>query len=113
MASFGSYNTTDSTTGQVPLLANAAPVVLGPLQTTREQILTGAISTDQSGTLLIQQSFDAGIYWFTTSTIAVVGGTDQTWKVDVLAPWLRLMYTNGSTNQTYMRLFSRLYATGW
>jgi hypothetical protein len=58
MAHFGSYDTTDPTTGQA-VLTSGQSITLGPLATDVAQQITGSVFTDQSGILYVQQSFDA------------------------------------------------------
>ena len=58
MAHFLSYDTSDTTTGNA-VLGNAGSITLGPIRADLAQYLTGSVFTDQSGTLYVQQSFDA------------------------------------------------------
>jgi hypothetical protein len=106
ISQFATYNTSDATTGNAVLGANASmtPVVI---QTFDSSSLNGTIASDQSGTLTIAQSFD-GTNWDGPSTpIAVVGGTPQSFTIPIIGPFVQASYTNGATLQGYMRLFIR------
>jgi hypothetical protein len=66
--------------------------------------LTGTVFTDQDGTLLVEQSPD-GFNWDASTSIAVTGGVGLGWSVDIIAPWVQLVYNNGDTAQTIFRLY--------
>lgn len=110
MAHFGSYNTSDSKTGNLALQANET-VTLGPMQTDHAQNIAGSIFADQAGTLKIQQSFD-GEHWDISQSITVVASTGQGFNIAIIAPNVRVFYENGSVNQTVMRLFVRTFVQG-
>lgn len=82
-----------------------------PIQTNYQKLLQGTVFSDQSGSLAVQQSGD-GTNWDFVDTIAVTGGTGSKISVQIVAPWLRLVYTNGGTLQTAFRLFATLNDTG-
>jgi hypothetical protein len=136
MGHFLSYDTTDGTN---PPVAASGVVILGggwvpPLddptsptgpvdgQTTvwTGSGLTGIASriagscfSQLGGTLVVEQSFD-GVHWddqtsYTIAANTVNAGIDQ----DVLAPFLRISYTNtaGSTDST-IRIFFRIFGGG-
>jgi hypothetical protein len=63
------------------------------------------VYSDQNGTLNVQQSPD-GTNWDVTSTFTVTGGTGQGFSVEVVAPYMRLDYVNGTTAQTTFRLYA-------
>lgn len=74
MPHFGTYNTSDATTGNTPLVANGV-VTFGPMQTDMAQNIVGSIFTDQAGTLFIEQSFDgAAAAGATVLTCATTNG---------------------------------------
>jgi 5-hydroxyisourate hydrolase-like protein (transthyretin family) len=67
--------------------------------------IVGSVYSDQNGTLNVQQSPD-GTNWDVTSTFTVTGGTGQGFSVEVVAPYMRLDYVNGTTAQTTFRLYA-------
>ncbi len=69
--------------------------------------IIGSAYSDQSGTLLVEQSQD-GSNWDAQSTVTVTGGSPSAaFEVRVVAPFGRLSYTNGGTAQTAFRLYAR------
>lgn len=106
MPGFTSYNTTDSRTGDAPLVANQA---ISPLliKAPITALIAGTIASDQSGSLIIDQSFDGINFDGTPTVISVTANVGQTFTVNVKAPTTRLTYKNGNTAQTYLRLFAR------
>ena len=69
--------------------------------------MVGSAYSDQSGTLLVEQSQD-GMNWDVRSTITVTGGSPSAgFDVDVVGTYGRLNYTNGATAQTAFRLYAR------
>jgi hypothetical protein len=112
MSSFMSYNTSDGS--QSPLLANA-PTTVGPFFTGIASKIAGSVISDQSGTLLVQQSMNWNpnpaitTNWDISQSFTVTGGTPVTIDIDVVGPVARAVFTNGATNQTYMRLFLRAF----
>lgn len=109
MSHFFSYNTSDPNTGNTPLLANAS-ITVGALQAATEGQLVGTVQSDQVGVLNIDQSFD-GQNWDVTNQINVTAATGAGQGIEinqsVFAPFVQIRYTNGGTNQTYLRLFVR------
>lgn len=110
MAHFTSYNTSDKSTGNIPLQASETKT-FGPMQTDRAQNIVGSIFADQVGTLKVQQSFD-GEHWDISQSFSVVASTGQGFNVAIIAPNVQLVYENGGVNQTVMRLFARTFVTG-
>jgi|ERR1700747_1157151 len=82
-----------------------------PAQTNYQKLLQGTVFSDHSGSLAVEQSGD-GTHWDWVDTIAVTGGTAGKISVQVVAPWIKMIYTNGSTAQTTFRLFATLNDTG-
>lgn len=69
--------------------------------------IVGSAYSDQSGTLLVEQSQD-GTHWDVQSTVTATGGSASGgFDVDVVGIWGRLNYTNGATAQTEFRLYAR------
>lgn len=102
-------------TGRLPLLDSTTTAlgVSGTYTTSnafllsRYKSIVGSAYSDQSGTLLIEQSQD-GINWDVQSTVTVTGGSPSAgFDVDVVGTYGRLNYTNGATAQTVFRLYAR------
>lgn len=72
----------------------------------QHKTITGSAYSDQSGTLLVEQSPD-GTNWDVQSTVTVTGSSASSgFEVTVVAKYARLSYTNGSTAQTSFRLYA-------
>lgn len=114
MAKFERYNTTDPTTGQPALgggASLASPLLLNVQQ---EGALVGTVISDQTGTLYVDQSFDYNWQtgtgdWDYTATYAVTAGVGVKISESVIAPSMRIRYTNGATPQSYLRIFVRAF----
>lgn len=86
------------------LLANA-PFTSSTIDASAYAKITGTIYASHPGTLLIQQSFD-GTNWDAQFQLAYDPSTSAgTIEVPVLAPNLRVVYTNGGVAQTAFRLY--------
>jgi hypothetical protein len=109
MSAFLTFNSTDRTTGDQQLFAGASipPIVFEP--SGFETFLTGIASTDASGTLFIDQSFD-GEDWDLTNTFNINAG-DNLFEMHFFAPFMQVRYTNGSEDQSYLRFFIRTVPT--
>lgn len=57
----------------------------------------------------IQQSLD-GTNWDVKDEFSVSASTEKPFRIDVAAPYVRVVYTNGGTNQTSFRLYAGLTA---
>jgi hypothetical protein len=113
MAHFGAYSTSDpnaAANSWTALGANGV-LTLGPMQTETAQTIAGSVFSDQSGTMLVQQTFD-GSNWDISQSFTVVGGTAQSFNVSVIAPVSQIVYTNGATPQGTFRLFARTFTLG-
>lgn len=66
--------------------------------------IVGTVFSDQSGTLSIQQSYDNANF-DANNNISVTANQGQGIEISVLAPYFRVVYTNGSTAQTVFRLY--------
>lgn len=62
-----------------------------------------SLLTDKDGTLYVDFSTD-GTNWDSTLTFTVIGGTNKVHRLTVTRRYIRVRYTNGAVNQTYMRL---------
>lgn len=112
MGTFASYNTDDPTSGATPLGAGGVATI-GPIQTGVAHRIAGSCFSDTAGSLSIQQSFDSGdhggVHWDIVDTIAVVGGTGVKLDLDVIAPNLQVVFTNGGAVQAHLRVFVRVF----
>lgn len=120
MSRFLSYNTSDPGTGNAQL-GNGGVATLGPIEAGGSSRLAGSVSSDQTGTMVVQQSFDywstGGIpnptpHWDVSASYSIVGGTPQTIDIDVVAPVVQIVYTNGTTPTGNLRIFLRAYGPG-
>jgi len=68
--------------------------------------IIGTVYSDVDGTIEIQQAQELYL-WYTVETISYTGGTKMGIKVDIVAPWFRIVYTNGATAQTTFYLVFR------
>lgn len=99
----------DSTT--TPLAANSTYTTGGSgyFSLSGMRRIVGSAISDQSGTLLVQQSPD-GSNWDIGSSFAVSAGTTAGngvgFSVEVVCPYGRLVYNNGATAQTVFRLYA-------
>lgn len=69
----------------------------------RHDTVQGVAFSDQSGTLVIEQSLN-GVNWDFASSISVTGGTGKDFSVALFAPFWRVKYTNGATPQNSFRV---------
>ena len=69
--------------------------------------ITVFVDSDQDGSLAMQFSID-GTNWDRAKTVAVdqTIGTGSVHTLEVVSQYFRIVYTNGSTNQTHFRLQS-------
>lgn len=120
MSRFLSYNTDDTTTGNQLLGANGT-VTIGPIEAGGSSKLAGSIFADQTGTCLVQQSFDyfapgggpqATPHWDVSQSFPITANTPTTVDVDVVAPIVQVVYTNGTTIQGHLRIFLRVFGPG-
>ena len=62
-----------------------------------------ACKTDQDGTLYVDFSTD-GTNWDSTLTYGVTASVNEVHRITVTRSYFRVRFTNGSTNQTYLRI---------
>lgn len=97
----------DSTTAI--LGADAVYTTTAAVDCSKMRRIVGTVISDQAGTLLVEQAPD-GINWDVASSFAVTAGAaegdGQGFSVEVVAPSMRLKYTNGATPQTVFRLYA-------
>lgn len=108
------------TESQTILLANAT-WTSPPRMSNLEDNVAGIVAADQAGSLVIEQSFDpraeavataGSANWTTTATVAVSAADNKTFSTPLVAPFWRVKYTNGATNQGSFRIFARHSSTG-
>jgi len=67
--------------------------------------ITGTVFADEAGTISIQQGGD-GLNWDSKTNYSVSASTGLGFEVDVLSQYWRIVYTNGSSAQTILRLYA-------
>ena len=98
--------------GQYLKLADSTTTALGAgasyngssVETTGYKQIVGTVYADTDGTLKIQQSPD-GTNWDVETSISVTGGSGKGFSVEIVAPYMRVVYENGGTAQTTFRLY--------
>lgn len=95
----------DSTT--TALGADDTYTTATPFSTATWTSIVGSAYSDQSGTLLVEQSQD-NVNWDVQSSVTVSGGSPTAgFDITVVGLYGRLSYTNGATAQTVFRLYAR------
>jgi hypothetical protein len=107
MGHYASYNSANSAGGMTPLTSGQSITPL-TIDAGQESKIFGIVKSDQAGTVVIEQSFD-GTNWDYANTIAVTAGTGVKIEEDIIAPYARVRYTNGATNQGFLRIFLRAF----
>lgn len=110
MASFASFNTSDKSTGDYPLQGLEFRI-FGPISAVYGGNVAGSVFADQPGVLKVQQSFD-GEHFDISQSIPVKANQGQGFDLSIIAPTIQIIYENGATNQTAMRLFAHTFVTG-
>ena len=77
----------------------------------RHDTLDGIVFADQSGTLHVEQSAD-GTNWDLDTTTAVSASTGASFTVRLFAPYWRLRYVNGGSDQSVFRVEASTQAGG-
>lgn len=120
MSRFFSYNTDDTNTGDQPLAANAT-LTIGPLEAGGCSRIGGSVFSDVAGTCNVQQSFDYWLpgnvpnpnaHWDVTQAFSITASTPTTIDIDVVAPVVQIYYVNGTSQQTHLRIFTRVFGPG-
>lgn len=73
--------------------------------------ITGVIFSDQIGVLKVEQSGN-GTDWDLAEDINITASAGAKFSVELVAPYVRLQYTNGTTAQTAFRIYSRFSSAG-
>jgi len=81
------------------------------LSADRADNITGLVFADPGGTLYVEQSAD-GTNWDLSEDVAVAAGDGQGFSKAIVAPFIRLRYVNGGTNQTAFRIAARFSSAG-
>lgn len=66
--------------------------------------VVGSVFANQAGTLSIQQSYDQS-NWDISSDYSIPISDGKGFQEDIVAPFLKVVYTNGPIAQTQFRLF--------
>ena len=74
------------------------------VETSGYKQIVGTVYADVDGTLKIQQSPD-GTNWDVETSISVTGGSGKGFSIEVVAPYMRVVYENRGTAQTTFRLY--------
>ena len=70
----------------------------------------GIVFSDESGSLTIEFSSDGTNWDYETTAISITGGTGKSFNESVVAPYYRLVYTNGATGQGEFRITANTYS---
>lgn len=118
MAHFVAYNTEDANASKegwvelAPKEETGSEVTLGPCQTDRAQKIGGSVWSEQTGEVLIQQSFD-GEHWDLQTKTAVTAKTGTKIFEDIVAPVWRIVFISTSASKTKkLRIFARAWTSG-
>ena len=79
------------------------------IKTNRSTSIRGIVYSDVSGSLSIEFSSNGEDWDLEVDTIAVTGETGESFNENVVAPFARLVYTNGSDAQEEFRLTANTY----
>lgn len=98
------------------LLSAAAVFTSASINGEKYGRLTGKVFSDQSGTLTIEHADDDGtnnpLSWDELTSISVTGGTASKFDEPLYCKFVRVVYTNGATDQTVFRLSAYLGQRG-
>jgi hypothetical protein len=87
----------------------------------RDDQIVGTVFADQAGTLFIEQTNDkraadpltaSSAVWDVQATYTVTASDGKGFLEDIVAPFWRIRYVNGSTNQGAFRLHARTASGG-
>lgn len=93
-----------------PLDANGE-YTSGTKVTDRADNISGSVYSDQAGTIFIEQSHD-GENWDISTDYAVSADDGKGFSEPLYAPYVRIRYVNGGTDQGVFRLYSRFTSAG-
>lgn len=93
----------------VPILAGVT-FTSGAFQTTGGKRIVVTCATDQAGNLSVEQSPD-NVNYLGTREIKLKPNELNAFEVDVVSPFARIRLENGSSNQTFLRLYWYLSST--
>lgn len=91
------------------LLGNAGVYTSDWIKVDQYDRITGLAYSDQSGSLVIEQSTDGVNADFEHTAISLTGGTGEEIDFKIYGEYFRAIYTNGATPQTEFRM--GIYAT--
>jgi hypothetical protein len=73
--------------------------------------IVGSVFADQSGTIYIEQSPD-GTNWDVQTSYTVSANDGKGFSEEIIAPYVRVRYTNDATNQGAFRISVRMTSAG-
>jgi hypothetical protein len=97
--------------GSTATLAANGEYDSGVLVTDRADNISGSVFSDQTGTIFIEQSGD-GQNWDISTSYTVTANDGKGFSEPLYAPYVRIRYVNGATNQGTFRVFSRFTSAG-
>lgn len=93
-------------------VGNGDTVAVGPIQTGLHDRITGAVFSDQPGTLLIEQSGDND-HWDIQTSYPVTANDGTGFSEEAVLAWARVSFENtGPSDTTEFRLFVRTTSAG-
>lgn len=79
------------------------------IKTNHASSVRGIVFSDADGSLSIEFSANGEDWDLASSPIAVTGGTGESFNEPVVAPFVRLVYTNDTDDQEEFRLTANTY----
>lgn len=79
--------------------------------TDRADNISGSVFSDQAGTIFIEQSHDQQ-NWDISTSYTVDAADGKGFSEQLYAPYVRVRYLNGGTNQGAFRLYTRFTSAG-
>ena len=107
-----------------PAIKAKEEIVLEPIQTDFAEYVSGSAFSEKEGKLEVQFSFDyprhyetaakalEGSHWFLGESITVKEGETKTFNLFALAPYCRLVWTQGEAEVKKVRIYARTQEKG-
>lgn len=77
----------------------------------RADRIAGLVFADQAGTLYVEQSAD-GTNWDLSTSVNITANTGTKFSEELIAPYVRVRYTNGASGQGAFRLSAKTTSAG-